>query len=322
MTSQLTVTHLFDAAEVGKVLVRAGRAQGFRWKYRPARNTSRDANPFFKYPSAARWHAGRIIDELPSDFIHLHYGRRTKYLRLWPRRPYVLHFHGTDIRHHFLQPYAHDEMLRSSAGALAVLYSTPDLRENSLLARADAQYFPTPIDRSTLPSWMPAETPTVVFTSRWDGSKNAEEQIKLATLVARAVPRGVRVQGLDWGEAAADARRAGIELVPRMPRPAYLRWLAGAHVAVGQSAGVLAISELEAIGIGVPVVMPLHESYSERTPVYSAATNDELVEAMLTALEEPERSARSLSGPEWLRENHDATTLARRLNDLYVALPR
>jgi hypothetical protein len=56
------------------------------------RDLSHDANPVRKYAGALAWHAGRILGLLPSDLIHLHYGRRTSYLRLWPRRPYVLHF--------------------------------------------------------------------------------------------------------------------------------------------------------------------------------------------------------------------------------------
>ncbi|SDK51466.1 Glycosyltransferase involved in cell wall bisynthesis [Cryobacterium psychrotolerans] len=321
MKKDLTVTHLFDAADVGKLLAAKGREAGLDWRYRNVRDLSHDSNPVRKYAGALAWHAGRIIDLLPSDLIHLHYGRRTSYLQLWPRRPYVLHFHGTDIRHHFHQPYAHDVMLSASATAQAVLYSTPDLREHAIQARADAVYFPIPVDVPALPAWRPAETPTIVFASRWDGSKNADFQLDIARgLVARA-GGAVRVQGLDWGDSAGAAREAGVEIMPRMPKPEYLRWLAGAHVVAGQAAGVVATSELEAIGIGVPVVMPLHPAYDTTTPVITAETSVELVTAALAALEQPQDASRALGGPAWMLGTHDASMLAARLADMYRGLP-
>jgi hypothetical protein len=316
-----TVTHLFDAAGVGKLLVEKGREQGHPWRYRDVRDLSRDWNPVRKYAGALAWHAGRILDLLPSDLIHLHYGRRTGYLALWPQRPYVLHFHGTDIRHHFHQPYAHDVMLAASASALAVFYSTPDLREHAIQARADAIYFPTPIDQAALPPWRPAEVPTVAFASRWDGSKNADFQLDIARGLVAAAKGSVRVQGVDWGDSAAAAQAAGVELVPRMPRADFQRWLASAHVVAGQAAGVVATSELEAIGIGVPVVMPLHPANDPGIPVIAAASTDEVVAAIMAALVAPQATSDSLDGISWIRSTHDAGMLAARLAGLYGTLP-
>lgn len=320
MKSDPVVTHLFDAAGVGRLLVEKGKEQGHDWRYRDVRDVSRDQNPIHKYAGALAWHTGRIIDLLPSDLIHLHYGRRTAYLRLWPRRPYLLHFHGTDIRHHFHQPYAHDEMLRASTAAQAVFYSTPDLREHAIQARPDAMYFPTPVDVAALPAWSPADKPTIVFASRWDGSKNAELQLDIARGLIASTNGRVRVQGLDWGDSAAAAAAAGVELVPRMPKPEFLRWLASAHVVAGQAAGVVAMSELEAIGIGIPVVMALHPAYDRATPVLTGTTTDEIVAAALAALEDPQASSRSLEGAAWLRSTHDAGMLTSRLGDLYRSL--
>lgn len=321
MKSDPTVTHLFDAAGTGQILVKKGREQGYNWRYRDVRDLSHDANPIRKYVGALAWHAGRILDLLPSDLIHLHYGRRTSYLRLWPRRPYVLHFHGTDIRHHFHQPYAHDVMMSASAAALGVFYSTPDLREHAIQARPDAIYFPVPIDLPALPAWRPAEVPTIVFASRWDGSKNATFQLDIARGLVARVDGAVRVQGLDWGDSAGAARDAGVEILPRMPKPEYLRWLAGAHVVAGQAAGVVATSELEAIGIGVPVVMPLHASYDPGTPVLTGTSTAELVAGVVAALAAPQETSRSLDGVAWVRNTHDAGMLAARLAAFYRTLP-
>ena len=51
--------------------------------------------------------------------------------------------------------------------------------------------------------------------------------------------------------------RSGVELVPTRPHAGYLSLLSGATVVVGQAGGILSASELEAIGAGVPVVVPV-----------------------------------------------------------------
>lgn len=313
-----SATHLFDAAGVAATLTRVGRAAGHRWRHLDARDTSRDAQRLRMYVGAAGWHARRATMLLGSDLLHLHYGRRTSYARMWPRRPYVLHFHGTDIRHHFHQPYAHDEMASASAAAAAVLYSTPDLREHALEADARAEYFATPIDLATLPTWRTAEAPVVAFISRWDSSKAADRQVAIAQALRAALP-DVRLEGVDWGPDAGAAREAGVELRPRMSKAEYLDWLAGAQVGVGQPAGVLAVSELEAIGIGVPVVMRPHPSY-DAAPVVAASDPDEVVAAVAGVLDDPIAASRRLDGPAWVAERHGAEGSVERLAALYARL--
>ncbi|GAA2456099.1 hypothetical protein [Agromyces soli] len=310
------VTHLFDAAGVARTLTTAGRSSGRRWWHLDARDLSRDAQLVPRVAGAAAWHGRRVAYELRSDLIHLHYGRRVKYLELWPRRPYVLHFHGTDIRHHFHQPYAHDVMQAAADGAAAVLYSTPDLAEHARAARSDAVYFANPIDVSALPEWRPAKTPLVVFPSRWDASKDAERQLAIAAALREALPH-VRLEGLDWGDSAARAAELGVRLRPRTAKPEYLRWLAGAHAAVGQPAGVLAISELEVLGIGVPLVMAPHPSSPSDVPVTRAALPAETVAAVESILADPEAASAAAAGRNWVSAHHDVPGRVAALRALY-----
>lgn len=59
-----------------------------------------------------------------------------------------------------------------------------------------------------------------------------------------------------------------MRLVERLSHVGFQRLLATAHVAVGQPTGMLAVSELEALGIGVPVVAPLNpEWYTDGVPL-------------------------------------------------------
>ncbi|MBM7830036.1 hypothetical protein JOE59_000741 [Agromyces cerinus] len=316
MTERIVATHLFDAAGVGETLTRIGGSLGYDWRFIDARDTSRDDNRLRLLTAASVWHARRVSALLRSDLIHLHYGRRTRYLDLWPRRPYVLHFHGTDIRHHFHQPYAHDVMANAAASARAVLYSTPDLAVHALEADPRAQYFPTPIDIASLPEWRPAPTPVVAFASRWDESKDGRRQGEIADALRAAFP-GVRLEGIDWGADARVAREAGVTLLPRMPKAEYLRWLAGAHVVIGQPAGVLAVSELEAIGIGVPVVMEPHAAY-DTVPVVRASKPDDVAQATRELLDDPVAASRRLGGPEWVSRTHGAIDSVQRLADIYT----
>ena len=107
-----------------------------------------------------------------------------------------------------------------------------------------------------LPAWSPATKPKVFFPSRWDASKGGDALLETAAEVLSAVGRSdkVDVVGLDWGDRAPEAAALGIKLLPKMTKSAFLRELSSAHVAVGQVTGLLGVSELQAMGIGVPLI--------------------------------------------------------------------
>ncbi|MBM7830023.1 glycosyltransferase involved in cell wall biosynthesis [Agromyces cerinus] len=268
----------------------------------------------------AAWVAGLARRAAGVDLLHVHSGAMLKHTRLVPKR-FVLHLHGTDIRTLQYEPAWRDSVLWGVRSAAAVLYSTPDLAEHVLPHRPDAVYFPVPIDLGSLPVHPDRPEPRVFFASRWEDVKGLEAQLAIARRLVTETDAAVAVTGLDWGPGADAARSAGVELVPRMPYDAYVRYMAESSVVVGQSAGILSSSELEAIGTGVPVVAPLVPGYYPDAPPIGGGADawgrpDAVTDAALVALRHPV----STSGAAWIARTHDAELGYRTLADLYPRL--
>ncbi|EMY35666.1 glycosyltransferase [Arthrobacter crystallopoietes BAB-32] len=321
--------HLYDAADVGATLVKYGRRAGLPWRQfdrtppSDAATAGGPAERARRLLATITWQAGRAARILRSDLLHVHSGSRIGIVRSRPHRPFLLHLHGTDIRTQFYDPARRPALQWGADNAAAVLYSTPDLAEHAAAARPDAIYLPNPLDIEELPRWAPAHRPRVVFSSRWEDSKGGRAQLAVARSLLAAVGPDVEVQGLDWGAAAPEAADLGVRLLPKMPKPAYLRWLASAQCVVGQSAGILAMSELQAVGIGVPVVMQLGAGYYPGpSPVLAGSNPAELTDQVRTVLEDPQLASQRLDGPGWARENHGPQRIVRQLAELYAGLCR
>ncbi len=319
--------HVFDCAGVGATLVAAARAQGLPWGFLPARDTSRDGpglrGKAMRLQGVARWTARRWSMTLPADLLHIHFGTRVDVATRWPRRPFAVHFHGTDIRDFYQDPRQRAQIQWGADNAEAVFYATPDLADYALQARADARYLPNPVDLAELPDWQPSPEPCIAFASRWGAAKGGAEQLELASRLVRTLRgSGIRLQGLDWGENAAQAAALGVELVPVMGKTAYLQWLAQAHAVVGQSTGLLGISELQALAIGVPTVSNVRPGlYPGSVPVVGAGSLDEQVDATVAAAKDARAVSAALNARAWVAEHHDPDKIVRELSAVYASLP-
>lgn len=302
MSDQIRVTQLFDCADVGKTLVNAAVSRGKPWKIIQGpwtRGGTKAAYYRFRLEQAAAYPRTQLW--------HVNMGGRAKWARGVFARPYALTLHGTDIRENYWQDQHHATMKSDIDGAGHVWYMTPDVREKAESVRADAQYLPIPVDPDELPAWRPSSKPRVFFPSRWDASKGGDALLQTAADVVSATKgRGVDVVGLDWGDRAAEAAQLGVTLVPKMPKAEFLQELASAHVAVGQVAGILATSELEALGIGVPVIFtdPV-PGYPEDLATVSVSRAD-VGQAVLESLEDPRALSKRLNGQAYVARNHSA----------------
>jgi hypothetical protein len=103
-----------------------------------------------------------------------------------------------------------------------------------------------------------------------------------------------------------------------MTKPRFLQELATAHVAVGQATGVLGVSELQAMGIGVPLVFadPVTGYPDEQSMVTVARA--EIGQAVRDSLDDPEALSRKLDGPSYVSQFHGASTLLPRLEAGYA----
>lgn len=322
----LRALHLYDCADVGATLVRAARGEGLPWSYLPARDASNDATGTAarvrRFGEVAAWTARRWSLSLPADLLHIHFGTRARIATRWPQRPFTVHFHGTDIREFYRDPQQRANVQWAADTAKAVFYATPDLAEPAREARPDARYLPNPVDLTELPPWEPVGPPRLIFASRWGAAKGGQEQLELAEKLAKALRgTGIRLEGLDWGENAARAAALGVRLVPTMGKQEYLRWLAGAHAVVGQSTGLLGMSELQAMGIGVPTAINVRPGlYPDVVPVVGVGGLDDQVESIVAAANDPYGTAGRLESRAWLAEHHDPVTIVRQLAAVYASI--
>jgi len=324
------VLHVNDAASTTHQLLREAQARGLPWRYLPLAASGRTwAGPLGaarKAAAGAPWLARLALGAARADLLHVHGGTVVQHTRLVPRR-YVLHLHGTDVRSHQYDPRWTDVVRTGMARAEAVVYSTPDLAEHVLPHRPDATYFPVPLDLSVLPAWAPTDPPTVLFASRWEAVKGLDDQLATARALRSLLPDGVRLAGLDWGPGSGAAAAAGVELLPRRARADYLQLLASASVVVGQSSGMLAASELEAVAIGVPVVAALEPRWYSPAdapavlvgPVAGPRVHP-VVDAVLTAVADPVVASAALGGRAWVAAHHDVRDAVDRLELLYAEL--
>lgn len=313
MTEYLRVRQLFDCADVARNIVMSGKQAGRPWGIIEGPWT-RGGTKYAYY----RFLAEMAVAYPRTQLWHVNMGGRAKWARGRFARPYALTLHGTDIRENYWQSAHHAEIKADIDGAGQVWYTTPDLREKAEQARPDAEYLPAPLDFDSLPQWNPASRPKIFFASRWDASKGGDEQIESARqVVDRLSGRDVDVVGLDWGDRAQDAAKAGVRLLPRMSQAEYLRQMATAHVAVGQTAGILAVSELQAMAIGIPTVIPtLHQGYGSDVGAVVVDLED-VAEATLSTLLDPVESSQRLQGLSYVRREHDGKLLIPKLESGY-----
>lgn len=305
--SEPRVLHLNDCADVARHLVAAADRAGHRWAYLPPRQVRParvPANPLLARAAYAPYVARRAAAVAAADVVHVHYGTSARLLRERgiPRRPYVLTLHGTDIREQWADPRYHDEIQAAVDGAAHVYYPNIDTTDNARAARPDVEFMPFFVDPAELPAWAPAARPTVLFTSRWDAVKGGPANVALAGALRRALPGDVDLVGIDWGPAAADAARAGVRLLPRTSHEGFLRLLAGAHVAVGQARPVIAVSEAEALAIGVPLAAlgtRLPRPVDGTVPPAVDGDTDAVVEGVRAALADPAAASARLDGRAW-----------------------
>lgn len=324
-THERRALHLYDCADVGATLVQYGRAAGRPWLYLPARDTTRDGTDLLgsmrRTAGVTEWTARRWFGTARSDLLHIHFGTRLDVVTKRPHRPFVVHYHGTDIRSFFYDPSQRDKIQWGADNAAAVLYSTPDLKPHAEAARSDAIYLPNPVNLAELPSWSPADEPLVLFASRWEGSKGGEQQLDLLREVRRVLGPHIRIEGLDWGDGASEARDRGAQLVPKMSKRDYLRWLSRAHCVIGQMSGSLGMSELQALGIGVPVLAKLGDGYYPGpSPVLGEKGEESLVADLVTAMDDPLAAAKRLQARKWIEEHHNPTSIVTDLAAIYRGL--
>ena len=289
---QPSALHVNDAAfTAARLAAEAGR-RGLRWDLLALASSRQDWNGLSgrarRAALGAGWLARLAVAARRHDIVHVHSATTLPHVRHVVRR-FVLHCHGSDVRTAQYEPGRGEGIRAGLRDAEAVFYSTPDLAEHVLPHRPDARLLPVPVDVANLPRWQPVDSPArIVFASRWEDVKGLAAQLDTAERLVRAVGDRAEVVGLDWGPAAEAAARLGVRLVPRLDHAAYLELLAGATAVVGQSAGILSASELEAMGTGAPLAVPSSLAlYADSAPPVLGADPASVTAAILALVADP-----------------------------------
>lgn len=332
VASDPSVLHINDVARIGTHLCVQARREGLDWSLVRLARTDPCWRGWKKTLGrawrGAAWEARLGRAAWGVDLINLHGGNIRRHTG-WLPHPYVLHLHGSDVRTVRVESEAQRRVIDGAIErAREVYYTTPDLREPTCRLRPDALLQPVVVDVNELPTCSSGGVPTVVFPSRWDRAKGGDLQLEVARQLRRALGQHVRFEGLDWGEGAAlAARQAGVTLVPRMSHARYIEWLSRGTVAVGQVAGILSVSELEVMGMDIPLVAPLnplwydgsHESLTDVPvgcgPVEARHAVDAVVAATRELLENPILPARG-----WVEKIHGPRAAVSRLRGRYRAV--
>lgn len=270
-----SVLHLSDPAFTATLLSRAAAKTGRNWRVLPLATSPAAGDPRLQIGLKAvrglRWEAELLADRLRTRRLHVHSALARPHAGWVFGRRFALHLHGTDIRSRQYEE-RHRRVVRDTVrDAHVVFYSTPDLREHVAPLREDARLVPVPVP---LPDPVSVAPPAAVrevtgsrdyifFPSRWEEVKGGPAQIKVAQALDAALSASSApvLIGLDWGPLAQEAAGAGVLLVPKMSHADFLATVAGARLCIGQFAGILSASELDALAADVPLVSPLNPDW-------------------------------------------------------------
>lgn len=324
MTSAVVV-HVNDVAGVASAAVAEAQRAGLPWRLWPLPAVQGRALPVKIWARLRDLWRFRTLGRR-ADLLHVHFGHFAYYA--WSvRRPYVLHLHGTDINANLQRPILGRLTRLAIRRAAAVVYSTPDLADAVHQRRPDAIWLPAPLDAAVFDETAatdratPQERPRVVYASRWDSVKGLPELLRVAGGIAEAYPDAEQI-GIDWGVGAADARLAGVRLLPLL-RPAEFRaLLVGADIVVGQLAsGALGVADLTAMALRRPLIARFTQaaSYGSAPAIWNSAELDPLdaVDELLKDASAPNVQKRCAAAREWVIEHHAPHVFVQSVQRVY-----
>ncbi|HEX5121533.1 MAG TPA: hypothetical protein VFW65_40650 [Pseudonocardiaceae bacterium] len=306
--AQPTTLHVNDAAFTVQRMIAEADRRGYTWHFMPKAAPAQEWRGVTGKTRRALigvvWAARLAARARQHDIVQVHSASVLAHSRVSAPR-FVLHCHGSDVRTLQYQQKWSSTIRDGLRDAEAVFYPTPELAEHVLPHRPDAVYVPIPVDVQNVAEWAPEPgKPRIFFASRWSADKNVTVQLAMARELMPAIGDRADVVGLDWGPEAPEAAALGIRLVPRCDQATYLRLIVGSRVVIGQSAGILATSELETLAAGAPLVLPVKlPLYADTAPPVYGGTVADAVAATLALLDgdQPHDLAATRK---WTRDHH------------------
>lgn len=290
-----SITHVNDCSLVAATLVAELQKRGWsarlvqppRRAYRGTadRRWSTTQNPIYFALNRLALGLRFRIAAGSRDVLHIHYGM-FGVIGVLSGKPYVLHFHGSDLLHDG-KKWTWAALHRLAARRASVcLVSTPDLLLFEREVGAALTFIPNPVDIP--PSPATHDDGSILFASKLDINKAPSIALPAAEELAR---RGMDVRVLGFGSAAAshvdDLKRiedlGGVVIRERLSERDFEQLLSVATVIVGQfGVGALGMTELRAMALGKPVVakFAFDDVYSAPPPLARAASSAQIVDAV------------------------------------------
>lgn len=263
----------------------------------------------------------RLLRRGHYDAVHIHYAY-LGIVGLIARVPYVLHCHGDDVRD--LDRRAWAPLIRLAIRRAAhVYYSTPDLREALFRIRPDAEFLPNPIDIEHFrPLPLPADAEDILIACALSENKGVGHILDACEILAEDRPL-TRIDAISGGTATSRGDQLpNVLLLLHQPRTKLPGVIARHRVIIGQvHEGAVGMVELEALACGRPVIsrFTYHEAYAEPPPFVDAANGREIADAAVRLLDDPAEAARvGAAGRAWVVQNHNAATIAERIETLAI----
>lgn len=264
------------------------------------------------------------------DIIHIHFGSFV-YLPLLARVPYYLHIHGTDVREYINWPILGFVIRKGIENAHKVLFSTPDLKTLIINYRADAIFFPNPVDTEKFqPAIMDSEDDLfdVFSISKIDRYKGVESIFNCIDLLINDKPH-VKIGMFGFGNLTKAANELlnnhnkdrNVHIVAKVLHDQMPCLINQSKVILGQmGTGILTCSELEAMACGKPVICNFkYEKFYKASPPIIYAENAYDAKNRIVEMLENFTLAQNIGelAREWVIHHFDKKVVAKKLLSIY-----
>jgi glycosyltransferase involved in cell wall biosynthesis len=261
------------------------------------------------------------------DLAHIHWASYG-ILGVPSNIPFIVHCHGSDVRHRLAHPFFRPLLTTIFQRASAVLCITPDILPIVHTIRSDALFSPAPMNTEL---FAPLEMSQCAFSHQWtillftrlDPEKGPEIAVDGITHFTQR-HSNIRVRLLDWG-ILKDKYKAcyskHFEFVPPVPQNLVPHLIQSADVVIGQLAsGAIGLAELQAMSCAKPVISSFRyeKAYPVPPPLCQAATAAE-VDAHLESLFQHPGIGVELgqNARAWVKTYHSSLLLAKTLEGIY-----
>jgi glycosyltransferase involved in cell wall biosynthesis len=265
------------------------------------------------------------------DVYHVHYGLQDHFLtKVLKRRPTICHLHGSDLRNTINGPYGW--IVRTNLRtANKVIVAVPDIYRRAKSYRADAEYFPNPVNLDTFkpaPFMNSRKELRVFFASALSFAKGAQYFIDRFAGYQRENPGSVLElirYGKDQLQIIGQLRKQGIKykLYEPVPHDEMPQLYHNSDIVVTDfKLGYLHLTSLEAMACNRPVLQYIDEKlYSfiraPLPPVMRISKVENVDDSLCRLADQSVREKQCAEQLAYVRKYHDPNKIGKRMADIY-----